>query len=783
MATPTAIDNVAVEFKRWMGQKDRKMFPAANREMAAEELSAEVLKAMRHDVERATGSAPDAAVVTVPAAFGSLQCDATSRAVALAGFQECVLLQEPIAAAIAYGADPNARDQRWLVYDLGGGTLDVAVMSTRDGQLTVLEHRGDNLLGGKDIDRALVEAHILPAIASSFKLPDEHDAPDAYQLLFRRLLFKAEEAKIELSTAEQVAVSIFDVGDDLDGSPIELELTLTRAQLEGALQPIYQRTLRLAGDALSAARLQGSALTRILLVGGPTQMPFLRAALTADLSAPVDYSLDPMTVVARGAALYAASTERTRGPAQAAPATPGTLSVQLAYEPVSPTMDATIAGKIDAGSATGLEVRIDSQAGYWTSGWVPLQNGLFEIDAMLQEGKVCPFYLYVRDPLGETLPVEPNEFSIRHGLVPTSPPLPHTISIEVMRPNGRVELDPIFGRNMPLPVEKRIQYRANTTLRPGEAGGALAIKLWEGEELTEPDANEWVGNVQITSSMIRLPIPEDSELDLFIRIDTSRLITVEIFVPHLNQHFADSVYLAAQEQRDDADSIAKLTKEVASFIDRLALIDERLKDLPNPELAESLRELKVRSEDLYSDVALAIQNRRLSDPDRSRRFVAAGRDLRMQISGLEQRIGVDRRITERNKELTSTVEQARLTVEEHGEKTDRFEFEMLKRDVEQAAERLDERGVTRAIQELDKLTFRVLARHDWFWRQIFETMEKGDDAFTNPGAAQLWVAQGERAVREGNGAALREAVHKLWSLQTLTAAEAGRKRATAPGVR
>ena len=113
--------NTHAEFKRWMGQKDRKRFPATQRELSAEDLSAEVLKSLREDVRRQTSTDVTTAVITVPAAFGALQCEATARSAERAGLQEAPLLQEPIAAAIGYGARPGSANQRWLVFDLGVG--------------------------------------------------------------------------------------------------------------------------------------------------------------------------------------------------------------------------------------------------------------------------------------------------------------------------------------------------------------------------------------------------------------------------------------------------------------------------------------------------------------------------------------------------------------------------------------------------------------------------------------------------------------------------------------
>lgn len=198
-------DNVSVEFKRWMGQKDRKEFIAARRVLSAEELSAEILKSLREDVRRQTGADVTAAVITVPAAFGALQCEATARAAGIAGIEEAPLLQEPIAAAIGYGIRSDSANQRWLVFDFGGSTLDIAVISTRDGRLNVIEHRGNNLLGGKDIDRLIVDQILLPAISGQYDLSDT-GSQSARSSLLPRLRFKAEEAKIDLSAEQQVIV-------------------------------------------------------------------------------------------------------------------------------------------------------------------------------------------------------------------------------------------------------------------------------------------------------------------------------------------------------------------------------------------------------------------------------------------------------------------------------------------------------------------------------------------------------------------------------------------------
>ncbi|UPT73196.1 MAG: Hsp70 family protein [Elusimicrobiota bacterium] len=579
-------DNVAIEFKRWMGQKNTANFPVAARTLSAEELSAEVLKSLCENAQRHSGEEIRAAAVTVPAAFGALQCEATARAARLAGLEESPLLQEPIAAAIAYGIAPGAKDQRWLVFDLGGGTLDVAIISTRNGRLAVLEHRGNNLLGGKDIDRRIAEEFLLPALAKDFALP-EPGSPEHKRLL-RRLIAKAEEAKIELSTAPKVVVSLIDLGEDTAGESLEGEVQLSRAQLERTMQPVVEECLRLTKEAIAGARMAAADLDRILLVGGPTQSPLIRAALTEQVSKNVDFSLDPMTVVARGAALFAASVERTSN--APAPAATGKLSAQLAFDPVSSSLQCPVSGRVDHGDGVHAhEIKIDSEDGFWTSGWVPLADDLFEVNAGLQEDKVSRFWLYARDKNGQLLEIEPGEFSIRQGLVVSAPPLPHTISVEVAGANGKPMLEPVFARSTPLPNQQVKKYRASHTLNPNEPGTVLVIKLWEGEELSDPEANVWVGKMLIASDDIQRAIPEGSEIELSINIDASRHITVEAFVPHLNKHFADHVYVPQRDEQDYSHLARAVSSEVETHNQRLEEIEKRIGDGDGKEGVQELR--------------------------------------------------------------------------------------------------------------------------------------------------------------------------------------------------
>ena len=770
-------ENVSVEFKRWMGQKDRKNFKAAQRVLSAEDLSAEVLKALREDVRRQAGVDVTSAVVTVPAAFGALQCEATARAAQLAGIEEATLLQEPIAAAIGYGVKPDSANQRWLVFDLGGGTLDIAVISTKDGRLNIIEHRGNNLLGGKDIDRLIVDQVLLPEITSKYELKSK--GPDcALNSLLPRLRVKAEEAKVDLSSDEKVVISLFDVGEDDSGEDIELDISFTRAQLESLMQPLLDKCCSLAIEALASARIEGSDLNRILLVGGPTQSPILRSILSSRLGAPVDFSADPMTVVACGAAVYASTLERSKRTVSTSEAVlPAVVGLKLAYDAVSSNQSTTIGGRVLSGE-NGVEVKIDSEGGLWTSGWIKPKAGLFEVTAPLQLGGVTTFWVYARNEHGHMLETDTPEFKVRQGLVPSAPPLPHTLSVEVVKSDGKPVLDPILPKGSPLPLEKTVKYRAKHTLRPGDPDSDITIKLWEGEFFSDPDANEWVGRVVLSHDKIHRAIPEQSEIEVTIQIDSSRRTTVTAFVPHLNQHFSfkDELYVAQREEQDFADLSAKVSAETESYRARLDALESTAED------KTTQAELRQIREELNDIEATARKSGKDPDPDNARRVVEASKVVRGKLSRLELQVGSNDSAPG-NLHFVEIVESTGEVITQFGSSLEQQQFALLKRELERAVSREDTKGAKRAADEIDSLRWRTLFKHDWFWREIFDSLCEPGTPFINQTQADSLIAKGRTSIASGDGQALREVVRSLWKLQPQSLSDDVRERAVRSGLR
>jgi molecular chaperone DnaK len=761
-----------------MGQKDRKRFSAAQRELSAEELSAEILKSLREDVRRQAGADVTTAVITVPAAFGALQCEATARAAELAGLQEAPLLQEPIAAAIGYGARPGSANQRWLVFDLGGGTLDIAVVSTRDGRLNILEHRGNNLLGGKDIDRLIVESILFPAISAEYDL--RATGPKAARIaLLPRLRIKAEEAKIDLSTDTEVLISLFDVGKDDAGTPIEMEVSLTRPQLERLMEPLLEKCCILANEALAGARLAGADLDRILLVGGPTQSPILRATLNARLGAPVDFSADPMTVVGRGAAVYASTLESTSisGP-PAALTNSNCVHLKLAYDAVSSEPSSTVAGRV-LDAIEGIEIKFDAEGGLWTSGWMKPKVGFFEIAVPLKEGDITTFWVYARDVRGQLLDTDTPEFKVRHGLVPSSPPLPHTLSIEVVNPGGQPALDPVFSKGSPLPLEKTLKYRAGHALIPGKPDSNLVIKLWEGEFIGDPDANEWVGNLVMQHDKVHRSIPEGAEIEVTIQVDLSRRTTVEAFVPHLNHHFRENLFLPEREEQDFSNLSKSVASETESYRERLEALDRTSTDeATQTELDGIRRDLT----ELDSTTPVPGGTQEKQDPDDARRVVETSKSLRGRLGRIERRTATDRAPVEQT-QFIELVEHAEEVVGQFGASLEKKQLAMLKRELERAATKGDSKSIQRATEEIQALRWRVLSKHDWFWREIFDSLSEPNTPYINQAEARLLITKGQAAISSGNGEGLRDVVRGLWKLQPKGVSEEAKERAVRSGLR
>lgn len=290
-------ENTISAIKRSMGT-DHKV-TVNGKEYSPQEISAFILQKIKKDAETFLGEPVEKAVITVPAYFDDNQRTATKDAGTIAGLDVVRLVNEPTAASLAYGLDKSDDDEDMniMVYDLGGGTLDVTIMEFGGGVFEVRATSGDTQLGGTDMDNVLIQY-----LANEFKTKEGIDLMDNDQAV-QRLREAAEKAKIELSTTTTTQVNLAFIAMGADGTPKNLIIDLTRAKLEELVDSIVERSGKPMQQALDDAKMSKSEIDKIILVGGPTRMPIVQQYVEKFIGKPVERGIDPMECVSMGAAI------------------------------------------------------------------------------------------------------------------------------------------------------------------------------------------------------------------------------------------------------------------------------------------------------------------------------------------------------------------------------------------------------------------------------------------------------------------------------------------------
>ena len=289
-------ENTISAIKRSMGT-DHKV-TVNGKQYSPQEISAFILQKIKKDAETFLGEPIQKAVITVPAYFDDNQRTATKDAGTIAGLDVVRLVNEPTAASLAYGLDKSEEDDmNIMVYDLGGGTLDVTIMEFGGGVFEVRSTSGDTQLGGTDMDNVLIKY-----LADEFKSKEGIDLMDNDQAV-QRLREAAEKAKIELSTTTTTEVNLPFIAMGTDGTPKNLIISLTRAKLEELVDSIVEKSGKPMQQALDDAKMSKSEIDKIILVGGPTRMPIVQQYVEKFIGKPVERGIDPMECVSMGAAI------------------------------------------------------------------------------------------------------------------------------------------------------------------------------------------------------------------------------------------------------------------------------------------------------------------------------------------------------------------------------------------------------------------------------------------------------------------------------------------------
>lgn len=522
-----------VEFKRTMGT-DTKYPCKYTRDYSSEELSSEVLKALKSFV---TDEKISSAVITVPAKFTVGQKTATIEAAKLAGIENCELLQEPIAAAMAYGLTADSKDGIWMVFDFGGGTFDAALLKVEDGIMQVFDTEGDNYLGGKNLDYAIVDNLIIPYLQDNYAVEDILADSGKKTVLRDAMKTYAEDAKNQLSfkASEDIISNLGELGEDEDGEEIELDLTLSQSEVFNVMRPYFQKAVDICKDLMKRNNLSADSISKMILVGGPTHSPLIRQMLIEQITPNVDTSIDPMTAVATGAALYASTIDAE---VKETDVEVGTIMLEVGYESTSVETTEWVSAKLSAGSPLQkVWVELVRSDKAWSSGKVEVDMTGNVIEANLMESKPNSFSVIAYDNKGNQVPCFPEEITIIQGSKVGAAPLPYNIGIATWSDTKK---RPVFRmakgleKNKPVPATGVVNdLRTTSQLRPGVESDVLKIPVYQVDDFTGAEGRsaslyEYVADIVITGDDVETLITADSSVDVTLKVDTSEQMTLEV---------------------------------------------------------------------------------------------------------------------------------------------------------------------------------------------------------------------------------------------------------------
>lgn len=737
--------DVCIEFKRRMGTDHLYEFKSGTRAMRPEEVSACVLINLRGDVRQKLGEDVQAAVITVPAAFEARQCAATKMAGELAGFSQCALLQEPVAAALAYGFQADVAKEYWLVYDFGGGTFDAAVIKAEDGSISVVNHGGNNYLGGSDIDWAILDQLVIPMLKTNFNLPELKRGNRKWITQIAILKNAIETAKISLSRSD-TAYPVECKFKDAAGSEIEIEFELTRAALIRIAEPIVLKSVEICKSVLSARNLSPRSIEKVILVGGPTLAPYFREMLQSSLGIRLDHSINALTVVAKGAAVFA-GTQRIQGNSVPV-ARPGQFDIQLTYDPIGADADPTVSGRVSvpsSASVAGFTVEFVHQVTGWTSGLVRLRaDGRFRTKLVAEKGGQNIYAIRLVDNMGAEQASVPDSISYTIGVTINEQALVN--SVAVARANN--EADVFFSRGAPLPARARRTYHSTHLLARGSSESILNIPVVEGEE-SRADRNRLLGKLVISGTQARHDVPAGAEIEVSVDIDTSRIIRVKAYVPILDEEFEASIVyngLSPSHQQLMVDHNAEVSR-FASLRDKAIdavdesgteLLDE-LGDLDEMktliDLAEGVPEAAEQAQQQL--LALMVKLDRVEDALEWPALVARAREA---------------------------VDELDANCREHGDAESRGRVRQIRMQVTEAIEQNRAEHLRRMLADVNNLNHEILSSLPEYWVGLFRVLVNKLDQWGDHEAAQHCIGQGHEAISQGNVEGVRNAVTQLFGL-------------------
>lgn len=753
--------SVVSRFKRKMGTSETFKIKSLNASKSPVELSAYVLKELKTFVH--TGEELDAAVITIPASFDTVQSNATKEAGKLAGFKTVVLLQEPIAASLAYAnkeKNVDLKNSQWLVYDLGGGTFDVALVKIVEGELTVLDHEGDNYLGGTDIDAIIVEKILVPELErrGTFAdlLAEMKSESGRYNKLWHTLLLHAEAAKVELSTKTSAEIDLGTISDlqDDDGKSIEAIINITRSEFESTIKDLVESTIERMKQILTRNSLQSNDLKFILMVGGSTFVPYVRKRVEEVMGIAVNTSIDPTNAITIGAAYFAGTKEKGQVESSS-PKVQSKLKIRASYQKASQEKEETFTAKIE-GTLDGLQYRIVNDDGSYDSGLKKLGARIVE-DLPLREGAFNLFTLKIVDGQGNAIPIDFDPIQIAQGRYSVAGQmLPEDLSLvkdDLAAKDTRLDL--LFSKNSILPSKAKKTVEVANTIVKG-SNNSITIMVVEGPSERHSSTNKPIGELVVSGNQLTKDLIKGTDIDLRFEMSESRDLTVSAFLNGTGQEFSQ---VFTPKQRTV--STKMLASEILLLETKIQNEIDDAQSNGHKETAEGLEKVLDGVQTLIGTAAeLAeddVTDKRFQLEDNKRKLAQQMFEL---TSG--KRLGlVKAAYQEARSEVAELVRDSGNDREKH------IMSEILAREQTFINSTTPEK-IQAVVDELERLRYQILFRMPSFLKGMFlHLVEKRASMNDQIQASQL-IDNGKRAIEREDIESLRQITNRLWDLMPAT---------------
>jgi len=755
-SAPKSPDNSAMLFKRLMGTSTPIKLSAVNITMTPEECSAEILKVLFGYLPEEIRNDPDTGtVITVPAAFNQMQKDATMQAASMAGLGKVALMQEPVAAVMSV-MRTRQTDGMFLIYDLGGGTLDIAIAESIGGRVDLLAHGGIAVCGGRDFDRVIVDNVVRPWLLENFDLPEDFAVNPSFKSLRGLAIWATERAKIELSAREDSVVSLSETEArirDLNGKEIYLDIPLQRDTYDKLIAERVDESIESARETLNKAHLSPHDLERIVFVGGPTNYKPLRDKVAFELGIPGNTDVNPMTAVAEGASLFAESIDwssqnRTRKNTRGQISSGGGLALSFNYIARTPDVKAKVAVQLEGQAAAGSEFQIDSVDTGWTSGRLPLKHGA-TIDVTLTKAGDNTFKVFVFDAVGGPIALEQDKIVItRTAASVDAIPASHSVGVEVLEKlGGRPVLDFLVHSGDSLPKKGKRVYKAAESLKAG-ASGSLNLKLWEGEIDDPVTDNRPIGVLKISGSdFVDGVIHSGADLECEYEILDSGTINIVVSVPCIGGtfHSGKNFYSRQEGQLDYTAAAIVVVEEGERTLNR---IDEINEVVDNPKLDQARRKLE-------SAVSL--------DPDEA--------ETEKSQEAMDRVFEARKLLAQVRKEHLKDIRQIDLDgvasffdehIRQHARPSEASAFDNLTKTAQRS---INDTNFEQHLDELRGKNFEILWRQDWFVVERFKWIVRSPHRFTDKHRYEELTQIGTKHMRSDDIVNLRAVVAQLSMIQ------------------